>query len=95
MLLLLRQGLEIEYDILEIEFYLLKEGCHEDPYTHGAEEQRSSGRWYVSLVLFSSSSTTYIIYLGIFIEPLVLAPPPSLPRQQQEDTEEALEKVST
>ena len=53
-LLLLRQGLEIEYDILEIEFYLLKEGCHEDPYTHGAEEQRSSGRWYVPLALFSS-----------------------------------------
>ncbi|EJD34881.1 hypothetical protein AURDEDRAFT_75779 [Auricularia subglabra TFB-10046 SS5] len=34
-----------EYHILEIEFYLLKEG-HEDPYTHGADAQKVAGNWY-------------------------------------------------
>lgn len=34
-----------EYEILELEFYLIKPGCHEDPFTHGAEEQRRSGNW--------------------------------------------------
>lgn len=38
-------GVQTEFDILEIEFYLQKTGCHEDPYTHGADEQRFSGRW--------------------------------------------------
>ncbi|TFK47000.1 hypothetical protein OE88DRAFT_1714758 [Heliocybe sulcata] len=35
-----------EYDILELEFYLYKPGCHEDPFTHGADEQKRSGNWY-------------------------------------------------
>ncbi|THU86181.1 hypothetical protein K435DRAFT_590386, partial [Dendrothele bispora CBS 962.96] len=34
------------YKILELEFYLWKTGCHEDPFTHGSEEQRLSGQWY-------------------------------------------------
>lgn len=33
-----------EYDILEIEFYLRKEG-HDDPFAHGAHEQQVSGYW--------------------------------------------------
>ncbi|KAG7091768.1 hypothetical protein E1B28_008170 [Marasmius oreades] len=37
---------EICYELLEIEFYLWKSGCHEDPFTHGSEEQRISGQWY-------------------------------------------------
>ncbi|KAL0573654.1 hypothetical protein V5O48_008300 [Marasmius crinis-equi] len=37
---------EVHYELLEIEFYLWKSGCHEDPFTHGSEEQRISGRWY-------------------------------------------------
>lgn len=37
-----------EYELLEIEFYLWKADSHEDPFTHGSEEQRRSGRWYVS-----------------------------------------------
>ena len=44
-LLLNHGGLEHEFDILELEFYLQKTGCHEDPFTHGADEQRYSGRW--------------------------------------------------
>ncbi|KAI5115966.1 hypothetical protein M0805_000609 [Coniferiporia weirii] len=36
----------IEYEFLEVEFYLRKEGVHEDPFTHGSQEQRSSGNWY-------------------------------------------------
>lgn len=36
------------FEILELEFYLYKSGCHEDPFTHGAEEQRQSGRWCVA-----------------------------------------------
>lgn len=38
-----------EYEILELEFYLYKSGCHEDPFTHASEEQRESGNWYVFL----------------------------------------------
>ncbi|KAF9254841.1 hypothetical protein L218DRAFT_885423 [Marasmius fiardii PR-910] len=37
---------EVSYELLEIEFYLWKSGCHEDPFTHGSEEQRVSGQWY-------------------------------------------------
>jgi len=44
-LLLKHGGLEHEFYILELEFYLQKSGCHEDPFTHGAEEQRYGGRW--------------------------------------------------
>ncbi|KAF8178027.1 hypothetical protein BJ912DRAFT_908430 [Pholiota molesta] len=37
---------EMELEILEAEFYLQIAECHEDPFTHGSEEQRVSGRWY-------------------------------------------------
>ena len=37
-----------DYELLEAEFYLWKQGSHEDPFTHGSEEQRRSGRWYVT-----------------------------------------------
>ena len=36
---------DVEFEILEAEFYLQIGGCHEDPFTHGSEEQRVSGRW--------------------------------------------------
>lgn len=36
---------EIEFQVLEAEFYLRLEGCHEDPFTHGSEEQKVSGHW--------------------------------------------------
>ena len=55
-LLLKHEGLEHEFDILELEFYLQKSGCHEDPFTHGAEEQRYCGRWCVA-TMFSLAST--------------------------------------
>ena len=42
----LHQEFEVGYDILEIEFYSLKEECHEDPYTDEMEGF-ISGRWYV------------------------------------------------
>ncbi|EMD40266.1 hypothetical protein CERSUDRAFT_148142 [Gelatoporia subvermispora B] len=35
-----------QYDILELEFYLRKPDCHEDPFTHCSEEQRCCGQWY-------------------------------------------------
>lgn len=37
---------ETEFKILELEFYLLKHKCHEDPFTHGSEEQKICGQWY-------------------------------------------------
>ena len=44
--LVLRCGdVETKFQILELEFYLRKPGCHEDPFTHGSEEQKVSGRW--------------------------------------------------
>ncbi|KAI0705747.1 hypothetical protein C8T65DRAFT_740787 [Cerioporus squamosus] len=35
-----------QLELLEIEFYLYKLGCHEDPFTHGSAEQSQAGRWY-------------------------------------------------
>ena len=32
-------------EIMELEFYVQKGGFHEDPFTHGSEEQRVAGRW--------------------------------------------------
>jgi len=46
---------DVEFDILEAEFYLQMGGCHEDPFTHGSEEQRVSGRWYVRKDEFDAS----------------------------------------
>ncbi|KAF9477837.1 hypothetical protein BDN70DRAFT_861153 [Pholiota conissans] len=37
---------DMELEILEAEFYLQIAEIHEDPFTHGSEEQRVSGRWY-------------------------------------------------
>jgi hypothetical protein len=46
---------DVEYEILELEFYLHKPGCHADPFTHRANEQTRSGRWQaVSSVCFSN-----------------------------------------
>jgi hypothetical protein len=39
-----KNGSQEEYEILEIEFYLNGDG-HADPFTHAAEEQRTSGQW--------------------------------------------------
>ena len=35
----------VEYEFLEVEFYLRKDNVHEDPFTHGTKEQGNSGRW--------------------------------------------------
>ncbi|RPD67530.1 hypothetical protein L226DRAFT_608683 [Lentinus tigrinus ALCF2SS1-7] len=35
-----------QLELLEIEFYLYKSGCHEDPFTHASPEQSQAGRWY-------------------------------------------------
>jgi hypothetical protein len=50
------EEVETEFRILELEFYLQKANCHEDPFTHGSEEQKLSGRWcafyaYLSIYL--------------------------------------------
>ena len=36
---------EVEFQVMEAEFYLQIDGLHEDPFTHGSEEQKFSGRW--------------------------------------------------
>ena len=36
---------DVEYEILELEFYLYKPDCHADPFTHRAAEQRKSAQW--------------------------------------------------
>ncbi|KAF7791812.1 hypothetical protein EIP86_002836 [Pleurotus ostreatoroseus] len=35
-----------DYEVIELEFYLYISSLHEDPFTHGSDEQRQSGRWY-------------------------------------------------
>ena len=42
---------EIEFEILEAEFYLLLGGRYEDPFTHFGEEQKIGGQWCVVSVL--------------------------------------------
>lgn len=37
------------YQVMELEFYLLDPNLHWDPFTHGEEEQKVSGRWYVGV----------------------------------------------
>ncbi|KDR84390.1 hypothetical protein GALMADRAFT_711077 [Galerina marginata CBS 339.88] len=37
---------EVEFQIMEAEFYIQVATCHEDPFTHWSEEQKISGRWY-------------------------------------------------
>ena len=37
-----------DYEVIELEFYLHIPGLHEDPFTHGSDEQRQSGKWYIS-----------------------------------------------
>lgn len=36
---------QTDYEVLELEFYLQKSGCHEDPFTHGNADQERSGQW--------------------------------------------------
>ena len=52
---------ETQFEILEMEFYLQKSHCHEDPFTHGSEEQKTSGRWYVS-----SNSSSFVPLAFLF-----------------------------
>ena len=40
-----QNGTRTDLDILELEFYLQKARCHEDPFTHGSAEQEYSGQW--------------------------------------------------
>ncbi|TFK24710.1 hypothetical protein FA15DRAFT_618982 [Coprinopsis marcescibilis] len=50
-------GTTTRLQILEHEFYLQKAGCHEDPFTHGSEEQKIAGKWYFHRApLFSADS---------------------------------------
>lgn len=46
---------EFAFEILELEFYLWKYEIHEDPFTHGSEEQKRSGKWYISSLFCVSS----------------------------------------
>ncbi|KAG6373907.1 hypothetical protein JVT61DRAFT_6060 [Boletus reticuloceps] len=45
-LCVVQNGICTDLDILELEFYLQKACCHEDPFTHGSVEQERSGQWY-------------------------------------------------
>ncbi|KAM5542461.1 hypothetical protein V8D89_003920 [Ganoderma adspersum] len=40
-----RKGTD-QLEVLELEFYLYKTDCHEDPFTHASPEQGQRGRWY-------------------------------------------------
>ena len=44
-----QSGSQEQLQILELEFYLYKTGCHEDPFTHVSNEQAQCGRWCASL----------------------------------------------
>ena len=57
---------EIEFEILEAEFYLQIVGLHEDPFTHGSEEQKVSGTWCVALLRCSMSSHSLFSHLAFY-----------------------------
>lgn len=59
---------DVEYEILELEFYLYKPGCHADPFTHRAAEQRSSGQWQAASFARFSNFTQTFVNTGISIE---------------------------
>jgi hypothetical protein len=43
----------VVYELLEFEFYLVKEDSHSDPFTHDGEDQRLLGAWLAHLVSYS------------------------------------------
>ncbi|KAF8139072.1 hypothetical protein EV363DRAFT_1315741 [Boletus edulis] len=45
-LCVVQNGICTDLEILELEFFLQKACCHEDPFTHGSVEQERSGQWY-------------------------------------------------
>lgn len=55
---------DLELEVLEAEFYLQIGGCHEDPFTHGSEEQKISGRWWVSQFNYQCGFYVSIILLA-------------------------------
>lgn len=59
---------DIEYEILELEFYLHKPGCHADPFTHRSTEQKRSGRWSVYLPCLIPKPSQASLNAGISIE---------------------------
>ncbi len=70
-------GKEAEFEVLEAEFYLQIEGIHEDPFTHGSEEQKFSGRWYVVYEMcFHCSSFAHKLYIFIIGTSIVLQSAP-------------------
>jgi hypothetical protein len=68
------------YEFLEFEFYLIKDDCHVDPFTHDGEDQRLSGAWLVgtdpSLPFVCPLNQTY---LGTFTVFPAMARAPRLP----------------
>jgi hypothetical protein len=65
-LLLTCGHVQTAFEVLELEFYLRKSGCHEDPFTHGSEEQKQSGQWFVShflSFLLSISPPPYTVFV--------------------------------
>ncbi|KAF5334414.1 hypothetical protein D9611_013563 [Ephemerocybe angulata] len=45
-LVVTRPGATRRLQVMELEFYFQKADIHEDPFTHGSEEQKVAGRWY-------------------------------------------------
>lgn len=65
--LLLEHGdTQTEFEVLELEFYLQKSNVHEDPFTHGSDEQRYSGQWYVQATRCSCHLTYLILHVRYF-----------------------------
>ena len=86
------------FQILEMEFYLQKPGDHEDPFTHGSEEQRNSGQWYVVLQFPTSWCVVLLIaerFPGISIAPRDISRAPVPCRLIPEAIEAGAAKAST
>ena len=60
------------YELLEVEFYLRKPGCHEDPFIHGTEEQKAkylpdliSGKKVGSLAMSEPGSGSDVVSMKL------------------------------
>ncbi|KIM27793.1 hypothetical protein M408DRAFT_16457 [Serendipita vermifera MAFF 305830] len=55
---------DVELQLMEMEFYLIIPGVHEDPYCHGSLEQTKSGCWYFHRAPRYTTSSTVMASVG-------------------------------
>lgn len=89
------EGMSTEFEILEIEFYLHKEGLHEDPFCHAHQDQMRSAQWYANDLTSSQALLIRIIGIFIVLPPAHLTSDPTRLQQTLGDTAEVHARALT